>query len=750
MITGIQYFHLLGNLCTVAEEAGAVVNGKEELDYYQGNPSFTKAFESFPPSSIDQVAKKVQGFVASLLIIYEAANRAQLPNLAKKCLLQWQNELDQKMQLKFKTNSYSLILYDGHLATQVSEVTKADYEKMEGKLKKLVAKILCPKFQDSEKAERELTQGLKHILSKELIWMKFSEHPSDTIPEHAKHALGKLSPNEYEDFLIKKYGNIPKRITFSDFDKLTMNDRLLMVYLERFPQANYLDVSHCIKLTPVSFQKGHKAIEALVLTGTSIEASTIDRSLFPQLKTIKQEKICKVFNLNQVLQNEFLFSTQLKKHLWTQIKNQSKVADLVLIDKNKLKSLAEAFQKTPNSESLEALLALKKCLSRSENCNVLEYNKIFYTSCIPIWKNCPAEDWEKSESFGQTILTLLIESWVASSSIKNDVHSLICQAFFDDLTITHEEEKYDKNLGQRVPMSTKITSDDRARIRFLMREFRVIEWSQYPQIACCVASQIEDLNEKLFIKKNRDVFGFEERDRDVATKELLNEIYVELSYHIPELIGPFGELKDPHKVTKQSHPIRGNDSQLLLHILENVFLSETVLPGPFYHETTDQTLACAFVLNTSTSNREKLLRNILANFSEYSSQSPYYSLAKIVLGTVREKDIPTEDCDSLLKERLLRYKGIFCEEIDNGLKEQFWTALCEGKLGGITLGLIDGLVDFYFQGKADEYWKEKVKEALEFIGGVLFTGFISKHPYANIFTDDPIKQYARQRLQEFF
>jgi hypothetical protein len=751
MITGTQYFRLLGNLCHVAEEAGMPVQQKGELDQCQQDPYFAKAFESFPPSSIDAVAKKVKEFVANNLIAYEAANRTQLPYLAKHCVLQWQDELDREMQSLFKKglDSHSFTLFDGHLGTSFEDLTKPEYEEMEKKLNELAAKILCPKFQSPVHAELELAQGLTHIFAKELIRMKFSEHPSETIPRHVRSLLGKLSLNPCESFLIKKYGVLLKKITFHDVDKLTVHDGLLIKYLERCPNVNYLDVSHCMELTPACFKQGHNGIETLVLTGTSIEAFMIDRSLFPKLKTIEQEKVRKVFNLNQLLQSELFFSNRLPPKSWTNIKKQSEVADLVLIDKNNMHQLSTIFQASPNQESLDALLALEECLIRSENCNACEFNKTFSMACIRVWRTRPSEDWKTPKSFGQRVLNLLIERWSGSSKNEKFDNSLISRAFYEGITATyrvgtHEDLGRDKEITVSYPVHPHAMGI----IRHLMRELRGIESPKFEEIARCVSARIKDLDSQLFFKKKTT--SLEKRDCDVTAKEFMNEIYVELSGRFPELASPFAELEDPYKVTKKMRVIHGNDAMIMFDIMEDATPLETATPGPLYHEAADQSLACAFVLETSPANREKLLRNLLFNFSDYISKNSYYSLAKIVLGTVREKDIPPEDLDNLLTGPLLKYRGVFSEEIDPELKEQFWKALCEGKLGGITIELIDGLVDFYFSETTDKHWKEKVEGALKFMGGILFTDFIANHKYANMLADDPIKQYARKRLSELF
>ena len=90
----------------VCEEAGVPISKADEIEIVNmENPATRELMNKLPHLTLEHVAKKVTGITKENLIIYEAARRQRLKELADHFLNKWKTKLEEKMLNKFGDES---------------------------------------------------------------------------------------------------------------------------------------------------------------------------------------------------------------------------------------------------------------------------------------------------------------------------------------------------------------------------------------------------------------------------------------------------------------------------------------------------------------------------------------------------------------------------------------------------------------------------------------------------------------------
>lgn len=726
-IDGNKYIDFLGALKAVCQETKTELQDEMAIDQIL---SIAGASSMLAPSSLEDVAKKVSKFVGKEkdLMLYEAAKRVDLDKLANVFLLRWKASSEEKLNTKF--------------AKMASR--HPSQEEYETKLDKIAAKIVWPCFRnkDLENREAELMGKITHILSKELIFTKFASlhqlrvnesTPSANlaqVPAHVAPFISTANPDINERVLINKYADLVRHITFSQSQRCS--DKDVSLQLRRFKKLETLDVSGCIRVTSDCFKEGHPTLKTLVLEGTRITRSEISAKNFPKLEDIRQSKPIDVYDLAQDMQSD-----------WKKMADRLKAADELCYTAWELRGLLQRFASSPSLEGIKALLALSDRISRIPysfadfRSSVRDFDKEMIAAFFNAWERA---DWKKGDVLGAELAHVLLEMSRSAKPFSDDIK----QRFLQALSLTEKgTREYGESYGQDRVAS--ISEADVKRLRHLLSA-EASDGLPLSKLEYAIRSRLEEVKTELFYCES--LADSAHKPRLVYTRELLNEIYLEISHREPlERAGPFQGLINPARETRRHNPI-DNFSLIALALVVNPLFGTTYHPGPLYSESTDQILACAFAFRLkSREKREEMLEAILSSFSGYVSTKEAYPLAKLILGVTHEEDIPACDKGSVLERHLFAYKGIFSENISAELQQRFWDALCQGKLGGRSLALVQGLADFYDREDIAQEWKDKAIVALKKIAGIIAEGPVTGWKY-RMPSSDPVTLAARQKLTE--
>lgn len=701
MTTKISNEHFFRELEIVAAEAGIAIQNKEEFATY----------------------KKEQGG----LVLYEAANRAKLSQLAHLFLQCWQTALNHKLATEG-------LFYQGENSFPIRKerkYCKFTFQEITAKLTKILFFFHWPKLVN----ETMLYEGLS-LPAKEIIHMQFHQDDQGPIPKYVPSYLGLT--DTFEDYLIEKYAHLREEIAFSRKD---ISDQAILASLHQFQQATRLDLTGCLFLTKECLRNGHPSIETIILTGTGICEADIPKELFPNLKKIEQDTYLKVFHLD------------FKGILWLEIRNKSENADRIIVNRKQFKTQLEAlisyFNAHPNEETIQILVTLikKEPALRfkgefSSASKRLRFQEDFFSASIievflNRWSALSSVHWTKpGNTLGKILLQSLMELAIDKETDPK-IKEMITKAFQQDL---------------QVPLT--ITERDVERIRYLLKALREVQFANMLPIQELIAIQIKERTNDLFFREGFLFplsLGLVPRGKLVCSIELLQEIYIELSYYLDNVkFDSFDHLVNPHKAVKPLPEFSRNHAYFNNRIVFGLslpFLSFTRAQsaGPHYKEITDQSIACVFASQLiDLEARENLLKNILLNFFDYKSDTKWYPLPKLILGTIEKQDIPPWDCHSALKDRLLQYQGIFSENISEDLKNAFWQALLNRKLNSHTTALVEGLVLFYKKTTTPDRWKKEVLPALKKIGEL---NFLSRFR-ANSFIGNSLKTHARETFRK--
>jgi hypothetical protein len=646
-----EYFVFLQNLKKVHDEAQVVLK-REIPDLLE----VENTIEFLPDFAFQNVITKIDELDPKLIFVYEAAKRTKLNSLAENYLRKWKVKFERKIAKKdFDT--------PGAIDTIIQNI---------------IEKIKFPVFKNPGESEKEMHHQLKP-LAKEILYRKFHKEPSKIIPEDVFPLFYTETPNSIEQYLIDTYSPLLQTLDLDN--KFDLNDVSVQRYMERFPKLEILNLSNCPLLTDRCLQSGHPTLKELILTGTIIKEIDIPKHLFPKLETVIQDKVIVTFNLD----------TMPSDTPPSEIKASVERADYLIYSDVGTQNLLKAFEHSPSVEGAEALRIFREKRFKQLGTAAVSSEASYLLDCslverfITAWKEC-SEDWQNPDSFGPQFTKFLQKIW---NDNFPDGRLSLSQLFYGpvNLDITVSTSNSIKEVAC-------ISLKDVKRIRFLLKSFKEKNSSMLLPFHSfdALSSKIANLDAEIFKNPNPIIPFCEERPREIFTAELLNEIFVELSYwyDLPDA-GPFMNIRNPSS---------------------NSLGIESARKNLVYGQQTDHTLASAFVFRLAKEKRKTMLENFLKNFYHYKSHGKFYPLQKIVLGVVESKDIPEWDSDSPLKHRLLNYEGVFCEDISTDTKQLFWKALFDGGLGGLSKTLIDAIVLFYNKRNFEASWRAKVKEAL--------------------------------------
>lgn len=616
-ITGQEYASVRYQLPFVCEEANLPAHlvprplSRGELKTLERHMS---------PTAVKDIANKINRMVPYLLLVYEAAQRAQVPQLADYCIQAWQRKLEETITQTAPVGDLPV-----HVAVQVG---------------KIATQIAWPMFRWLEESQKQLEAGLTSLLAREIVFLHFHGSQQITeVPPHVAKILACEASDAHSRYLLTKYAPLQREMYLpSDY---VFSDENILAYFERFTALKILVTGHQPLLTPACLAEGHPTLEKLVLTGTAIRVEDVPRHLFPKLKKIVQKNYIRVLDLAQI-------DTACS---WREIERKLSQAHVLINGPEDDSPIFLKFRQESLFDGVKALLSLRQHLHKIHS-----------------------QDPSRVEHYETKIADELMGALFAMGQTddKLSLELLMNVQQRESLTLLGMRLgiAFQEMLQVDVPADQRSQEDWNRQIRCTRNLIQVLKDKQlknqsldFGNLHCNIGMRLQKLESQLFYQQVPATA--------IATFELLCEVYVELSYQrrVPTA-GPFLHLYDPKQVIRYSstatHP----------------FQPVHVASGPSYEMVIDRALACACVLQIGdVCAREVLYRTLLKRFSEYSSQSQYYPLPRILFGIVREEDIPPQDRKTAWAERLCKYRGVFNAIIGSDLQQKYWDALIGGKMG---------------------------------------------------------------------
>lgn len=723
-INGSSYVNLLLQIRTVSEEAKSPLRNADEIDQYASSVEMRNAASSFPDLTVEQVAKKIDAFSQEPLLLYEAATRAGLNQVGAHFLSKWEAKIK-------GTTEYA----------KATEKTVADQYNY------LKTNILLPAFSNPAQAEKDLQNSVKHLLAKDIVHIHF--HPAqDEIPEHAKSYLYAVNTGprahffmmsvsmedlEYGSLMVRRYGPLVTNLKLGGGGSEFYTDEVVRTYLGRFPNLKSLDATNCDRLTKHAFSDGHVKLEKIILTGTQVKRDSIDRTKFPQLVDVVQDKPVKTFDLSS------LGSRAID---WAEFSKKLESADKILVDANSSYQLREAFAahscSTPilRMQAIAAFIANIEKLSPAQPKHLLEFatGMLFNNT-----KHFTTNNWDTDAN---QAVWLMVQLWKLAKK-KDEDGKPYARRLNLELSLTSEVTKQNRYKDEIVETNSYLSETDIARIRFTLRRVMDSAWKpDFVRVAKRLCERMEESDAQRFSSTATT------RDKDVAAREFINEVLVEISHLTVEEIelGQFHDLKDPAKQVHVKHRFT-EMHQLGRAMLAGGSLDTKTYPGVGYSLPREQTLAAAFAMRVQDpQSREAMLRNLIKHFDNYTSTSSAYPLPKLILGVLEDKDVPKHDAKSLMKPRVLAYGGIMSEPVSQAFKDEVFSMLLEGRLGGKNVQLVDALCAYSSKPGCTDVQREAILDTLKSMGGVK-KGFITGHNYTNPLATG-IEKYASDKFFE--
>lgn len=160
----------------------------------------------------------------------------------------------------------------------------------------------------------------------------------------------------------------------------------------------------------------------------------------------------------------------------------------------------------------------------------------------------------------------------------------------------------------------------------------------------------------------------------------------------------------------------------------------------------DLLLACGFI--TRDGQKEKFVHTVLGNFIPYQPKEQYLSLPKLILGGMKDSDIPPYLKNSLLVPLFLQYKGMLVDDILDPTKIKLFTSLVHGHLVGFAQTLVESLESFYIRNENEEVglWRVRVLQALACYAGYKWIGISTNIEYEGVTGFTSISNEARQAI----
>jgi hypothetical protein len=629
--------------------------------------------------NLQTVTEKINRLIPDKLIAYEAAKRVGkgAKPIVKYYLEAWATELDAKVKATFGPINAKNPSLD-NVEVQLDEIMR------ESKWPSL----LNPK---SYKSIRTYPQ---HPFSRELVYLKYLKKQDPTVfPKFVKCFMFKGKPSPFEEYLIQKYSSYPLQLTFSEIDRVILDDKAVQLLFKRFTNLKSIDLTDCHHITHLCLQVGHRTLEEINLTNTPIVKKQIYLGAYPKMKEAglldnSPNTTCKLGSFNDMSS-------------WRDIVSAVECSHLLFASENNLSFLVLKFSLTPTGEGLVALLTLEKHFQKKlHHLLTTFYKEKLIKSLITTWENLPEEAWNSEECLGQKILETFnkyygFDSWL-----------IIRSAFLKKLSFAQEWNKNfeiprdEWNEGRYIDQIKKpeliacLKPGDMERIRALLIFFYKNWYEKSINI-----SLFEKLKPAIKFIHTELIHDFSsEMHKDTLSRlELFNEVYVESSYYVAVYMGLYTNFKHLKKKVSE---------RALIHTLISTFLLKR-------------------------SDKQDCLSEILHDV--FSDSENFSIMSKLILGMVQEKDIPSHLKGSVFEWRMREYKGIFNEKISEQLKADYWSGLCQGQFGGINTKLIDGLVLFHQFGTPDE-WQGKAFDAL-------------KNMSENGSIEKDIQDYAKENLK---
>ncbi len=744
-----EYSNLFNTLRGLCKESNIEFDQIEETKFLQNqdNPEVRKALEENTTYDFETLVKKVKVLTKNKLAIYEAAKRSGEPfkRLAVQFLDEWAEKLDEKVVKKLGEEvSIRVGFRDFDRFNNRIPPSGLKHDEIDQRVRKIFGKIQFPKFQEVQQSKNDICGKLDQLLSKHIVFLKFQgDEPVTKIPQHAFQVVWGLLPTSHEKYLIEQYKHLLTGFSIGELDRGTMADSVIELYLKRFTELEKIDLSNCIKLSPACLSGGHPNIKSIILTGTAISPKQVNLKLFPKLKF--EEIICEKTITSLDLKGKGLRTN------WEEFSQKVNAADVIFSEEHDLDLLRETYAKNPSSEGFRGLITIINNYDKFKllpgSCIV----EIFISTFFNVWRQTNSSDWQNSKCHGREIhdfflRPMLLLSTKQRTNIREVVSTLIQDQLAEELSLCIQVPMSHHSSQTRDEVKSILESDFH-RIRYLASTISSGKFEKYGSVCSKLKGLIEQQENVLFsTQKVSEYSKIAGLNREVATFALMCEVYTTMSHVIECSTSPFLKLGNPATILKRPPTVFPDRLDLMAFNLVGAIFQSPLKPGPLYGLATDHYLACAFSMRTLNPKlRGEFLLKLSDRFSAYTSTSTAYPLAKVILGVVDPSDIPACDADSPLCSKLLAYQGVFSEGIDDAVKSQFWKLLCEGKLGGVSKGLIDAFVAFYKKEGTTEQQRNEICVAIKNLWGV-WEGLITGINYHNFFSAD--KSYAANKLSE--
>lgn len=657
-----------------------------------------------PNLSVEAVVEKVDQFVRDNLVKYVASYSLKNPELSKAFLQNWVKRIEIELEYRFgpatdKTRAENAEeIYARHFSnTMTSNRLITPYNEAENKFKSVMSEFSWPSLtvSDAKILKKEVAEFNTDVFVEEILHRKY---PGEEIPPFAFNRIGKDAQNARDLLIINKYSPLYTDVSLTHVPGLT--DETMRKFFQRFANMKRLDISGCIKLTSACLI-GNDSLEEVTIKQTALKPTDFTKTLFKSVKIINADKQLVVFDM--------------RKHLDTlsfeSIRQQIQSADECLWDQNTTYTLTQAFIHRPCKEGILALQAwvdyakTKKTQQEAEikpgSFSFAPPNRLHtvesdvYEVFIKEWRRCSS--WSE-DGLGPYLTTFLLNfnSRKGLRSIAEAKEDRVWTAIVDAINaeLTQQQSTQSLAWGQPHVIYNTFTDNDMSRARAILVELSHRNWD-LSDIRDRILKSISFFYDK--ISNISDTPSKIFKDSNLRSFEFLHELYVVIS----DLLRP-------------------NDKN-------NPFLKLKPEGTDMYKSALGFTLATGFVFRSQ--DRKQFYEYLLANFSNYTTTSELYPLAKLVLGVMTQNDMPDADKRSLLKGRILAYQGVFFEDFDVEFKKKVFEQLVAGKLGGYTPALVDGLAILYSRDIPEE-GKLSIIQALEKMS----------------LSDIPVKEYARDTL----
>lgn len=653
LISGDNYLNFDLELAKVCQEGG---RSYAKLD--TANPAIQRAFGRslrFPVQNLTENLPNLYGYLA--------ANRAGLHEEADKFLLAEREKMNKRVAKKLKK-------LEGCRSEK-----ELSFGKLEEAIEKAVQKSLFPKMTTEE--VKVLSSKLPPLVAdhlEELLGVNDVEAACARLASAlADEGLSLAAQN-----LLYRHGKqlttlkIPP--TGPKKGMCITNDNLKFI-LEIAINLTSLNIQGCTNITQEAFANGHQRLSFIDITGTQLRRSDFKNEEFPQLERVISPAEEQFINLTTLtVYSKFERDPRnVTDKDWKVIRRATEKCNK--IDTKNLDCFRQVFQHHPTKEGLKVMENLLKHVKKEDFTYGRDQNII--RAVLASHKN----------ACEMKLMFLIAKFCMVYGATNQNTCDEVSNVFAKALTDFY-------------PYCEK----DLLWLYALLQACQEYTWPDLnKRVQGEVIRRINDKTDMIFTLQT----GTNKRSENADAIEKLVEVLVALSPQIN--VTDFHRLlHNPIHATKQVRTSlfgkpAGNSTDIYADLFSE---SKTVKAGPHYGEPTDHMLAAALVMSYQSQDElYKVLHHILKNFQGYP-------LAKLLVGAVKEGDVPVRNRSGFVARRLNGYAGLFCDpKVGPEMKEAFFKAILAGNFTNDSKELCEVLARL--DGQVDENQKVSIYEQLK-------------------------------------